>query len=150
MEQMEELTLAQAIAIYAQLMDVSPTEAKEDAEHMIAQYMKKNGWSREFAEATWIEEQADADIDEILMYEKQAKANGTAKIVASGEKTKRKPRVRKENSTKRALIEMLLASISENYEASVTNPERQIDFTVEGVQYSVTLTAHRPPKEKKN
>ena len=34
----------------------------------------------------------------------------------------------------------------DNY--SVVNPERQIDFWLNDVHYSVTLTAHRAPKKK--
>ena len=52
-------TLQDAIKHYAKCMKCSPSEAKEDAEREIALMMEKEGYSREFAEATWMEEQEE-------------------------------------------------------------------------------------------
>ena len=54
-------TLQDAIKYYAKCMKCSPSEAKEDAEREIALMMEKEGYSREFAEATWMEEQEELD-----------------------------------------------------------------------------------------
>lgn len=37
--------------------------------------------------------------------------------------------------------------VAEATDFEVINPERQIDFDLNGVKYSITLTAHRPKKE---
>ena len=144
------MTYTEAVKAYGQMMGISATEAKEDAERMVKQWMSE-GMSREFAENTFIEEQEDADPALLQKMEADAKANG-AKAKASKKPAnysmqdaakKRAPR--KPNEAKRALI----AKIAEALEGcEVINPERQIDLVWDGVNYSVTLTAHRPKKEK--
>ena len=47
--------LQEAIKHYAKCMKCTPSEAKADAEREIALMMEKEGYSREFAEATWME-----------------------------------------------------------------------------------------------
>jgi hypothetical protein len=54
-------------------------------------------------------------------------------------------RERKPDDDKRELIK-IIADAFENCE--VINPERQIDLNYLGNHYSITLTKHRPPKEK--
>lgn len=58
-----------------------------------------------------------------------------------------KPRERKPNNDKRYLIdaieEMLTTSEVQADEVVITNPERQIDFTYNGVKYRVVLSAPR-------
>jgi len=74
----------------------------------------------------------------------QEARKGMARAVnAYGKEVKRE---RKPNEAKRELIEAIVKGLAD-YGASVTNPERQVDFTWQGVNYSVTLTAHRPPKK---
>ena len=82
---------------------------------------------------------------------KEIIAVGTRK---TGEKVKRE---RKPNPDKREIIEIVAQNLtrvcSENFDRAegitVINPERQVDFIYKGVAYSVTLTAHRPPKADK-
>ena len=75
--------------------------------------------------------------------ESQKARKGMARAVnAYGKEVKRE---RKPNEAKRELVQAIAAALAD-YGASVTNPERQVDFTWQGVAYSVTLTAHRPPK----
>lgn len=63
-------------------------------------------------------------------------------------------RERKPNEEKREIINNLYAAIYDwepefVSDVKTVNPERQIDFVVNGNHYSITLTCHRPPKEKK-
>lgn len=69
---------------------------------------------------------------------------GMARAVnAYGKEVKRE---RKPNEAKRELVQAIAEALAA-YGSTVTNPERQVDFTWQGVSYSVTLTAHRPPKK---
>ena len=75
-------TLQDAIKHYAKCMKCSPSEAKEDAEREITLMMEKEGYSREFAEATWMEEQEELDCAELDKMGKEAILNA----LSSGEK----------------------------------------------------------------
>ena len=77
--------------------------------------------------------------------ESQKARKGMARAVnAYGKEVKRE---RKPNEAKRELMQAIAEALTA-YGAQVSNPERQVDFTWQGVAYSVTLTAHRPPKAK--
>ena len=77
--------------------------------------------------------------------ESQKVRKGMARAVnAYGKEVKRE---RKPNEAKRELVQAIAEALTA-YGSTVTNPERQVDFTWQGVAYSVTLTAHRPPKAK--
>ena len=73
-------------------------------------------------------------------------------VNAYGKEVKRE---RKPNEDKREIIDTVAQNLfrvfgpnEEKVEGvEVTNPERQIDFLYRGVSYSITLTAHRPPKK---
>lgn len=145
---MEEMTLEQAVLKYSIAMKVSLTEARGDAERNILSIMKTEKVPREFAEASWIEEIEELDISELDELEARAKANGASKVVAHKEGVTRKPRERKENEDKRMIIDLLYSAVEKEFPSTITNVERQIDFEYNGVNYSVTLTAHRPPKKK--
>lgn len=56
-------------------------------------------------------------------------------------------RERKPNEEKRELISMLAEALSEMEGMKVSNPERQIDFTVGENEYSIQLICHRKKKE---
>lgn len=65
--------------------------------------------------------------------------------------TSQKPRakvnsVRKENPVKQEIITALANALKGYDNVTITNAERAIDFTVDGVNYTVTLTAHRAKK----
>lgn len=152
----------EAIKKYAMAYKISEKEAREDAERLIASWMKNDGYTREFAEATYIEDQEDLDVAELDRMEKQAKASGTTKV-----KAKRAPnyslegqkkRERKPNDEKRSLISEI-ASRMESFHymeeenpasnvdfVKIVNPEREITFKVGENVYSLTLTCHRKPK----
>lgn len=93
-----------------------------------------------------IEVGEDKDFDLTPEQEKIAKKyRGTGK--RKGEPVKRE---RKPNAEKREIIEDICGFIAQHCEyaseTSIVNPERQIDFTVGGNHYSITLTCHRKPK----
>jgi hypothetical protein len=153
----------EAIKAYAKMMGVSESEAKQDAEATIKMWMTTEGMTREFAEASWIEEQEDADPELLKQMEKQAKETGATKV-----KAKRAPnyslegqkkRERKPNEEKRALI-AAIASCLEDFHRNdeedlvshvdlveIANVEREITFKIGENAYSLTLTLHRKPKK---
>ena len=149
----------EAIKAYAKMMGVSESEAKQDAEATIKMWMTTEGMTREFAEASWIEEQEDADPELLKQMEKQAKESGATKV-----KAKRAPnyslegqkkRERKPNEEKRDLIAYVAHAMGEcdhfdeNFVQTVeiVNIEREITFKVGENCYSLTLTCHRKPKK---
>lgn len=143
-----------AIMAYANFMGVNAKEAREDAENIIQDNMRTEGWTREFAEATFIEDTLDgmeATVDEMTQ---AAKDNGTDKVNAKAVDAygKKRARTRKPNDVKRGVITTLYEFLSKVYEwaqdVSIENPERQIDFTIENRHFSLTLTEHRPKKAK--
>lgn len=153
-------TLMDAVKHYAKCMKCTLSEAKADAEREIVQQMKAEGCSREFAEATWMENQEELDCAELDKMDKEAKKNGATKVVAQSEdKPKQKRAPRKPNEEKRALIDALRGAlesfhhgdeeeIASHVEAvAIVNPEREISFMVGDHEYSLTLTQHRKKKE---
>lgn len=149
----------EAIKAYAKMMGVSESEAKQDAEATIKMWMTTEGMTREFAEASWIEEQEDADPELLKAMEKQAKESGATKV-----KAKRAPnyslegqkkRERKPNEEKRDLIAYVAHAMGEcdHFEETfaqtveIVNIEREITFKVGENCYSLTLTCHRKPKK---
>ena len=86
---------------------------------------------------------------------KKAQKNRVTVVIhdAKGEKKARKPKERKENLLKKELIKTIFDGIVEKMgdktEFSITNPERYIDFTLNGKNFTISLTEHRPKKEKK-
>lgn len=142
----------EAVKKYAMAYKVSEKEAREDAERLIASWMKNDGYTREFAEATYIEDQEDLDVAELDRMEKQAKESGATKV-----KAKRAPnysldgqkkRERKPNEEKRDIIEIFGETAKNSFEnVEIVNVERQIDFTIGENHYSLTITCHRKPKK---
>lgn len=118
-------------------------------EKKIAEIMKKYSCTREEAEEmiAWdakTEKMSDKEIKAELTPE-QIAAQKKMTITTSGERKERKAPERKPNEAKRAIITAIAEGLS-FFEPTVTNIERQIDFQLDGVDYSVTLTAHRKKK----
>lgn len=117
-------------------------------------YIDKHGCSLEDAECAWWDAQIDkgnpTPYDLTPEQEKESrKANrpkATKSVDAYGKERKRE---RKPNEDKRLLVDCLRDALQDFDDCEVVNPERQVDFTLNGVHYSVTLTAHRKPKEGK-
>ena len=97
--------------------------------------------------------EADAEIDkgadlfpltaEQEKASKQARATGTRKTEYQFSKRERKP-----DNDKRDLIEQIYLCLSEKLglDTTVTNPERQLDFTHNGRKFRIILSAPRAPK----
>ena len=120
-------------------------------EKKIAEYVKKYSISREEAVAmieydNKTDKMTDKEIKAELTPEQRAAAK-KMRITTSGERKERKAPERKPNEAKRSIISLLVSALAVFTKPTVSNPERQIDFVHEGVEYSVTLTAHRKKKE---
>jgi hypothetical protein len=143
-------TLQDAIKHYAKCMKCTISEAKVDAEREIALLMKNEGYTREFAESTWMEEQEELDAKELDKLDKEAKKNGATKVVATSEdKPKKKRAPRKPNEEKREIIKDLFDILPKfvGMNHAIVNPEREITFTMGDHEYSLTLVQHRKKKE---
>ena len=78
--------------------------------------------------------------------EKKMRNSAGKKVDAYGKTTERK---RKEDADKRKLIELLTESLSQiDVNATVTNPERQLDFVYNQRNFRIVLSAPRGSKEK--
>ena len=119
-------------------------------EKEIVHLMKSLDISREEAEQLWEDDNNDYESDELKEMAEKAKKNGLLKVGArqAGPATEKKPRERKPNEDKRFLIDCLFDSLKDFDNCEIVNPERQIDFWLNGIHYSATLTAHRAPKKK--
>lgn len=111
--------------------------------------------SREEAINTWLVDEdylSDETVEELT--EKAKKNRITATVhEAKAEKTEkkaRKPREKKENPLKRQIIDAIFAGLSENLpenvEINITNDEKYIDFTIDGMEFTVNLVQHRAKK----
>lgn len=123
-------------------MDDHPTEKISDFDAL-----------REKAEEAWWSNEIDHDrptpFDLTPEQEKvsQEARKGMARAVNAYGKTVK--RERKPNEAKREIVQAIAEAMANLGEGvTVSNIERQVDFTLGGVSYSVTLTAHRPPKTK--
>lgn len=113
---------------------------------------------RELAWAAWWDKEIDHNrptpYDLSPEQEKVAKEATKGAHNATDAYGNKRKRERKPNADKREII----ATVAHNLtrvcdeecnavnDISVSNAERQIDFVFRGVSYSITLTAHRPPK----
>lgn len=121
-------------------------------EREIQGYMKNLGISREEAEQLWDDDNSDYESDEMREMAENAKKNGLLKVNARetvDPNGKKRVRERKPNEDKRLLIDCLQDALKDFDNCEVVNPERQVDFVLNDVHYSVTLTAHRKPKQGK-
>lgn len=115
-------------------------------EAKIAKFMKNLGLTRQEAvELLKDDEKVDKGANPHPLTAEQEKV---AKKMRQADRTptayKFSKRERKPNEAKREILQALnaaLAEIAENLE--ITNPERQIDFAVDGVKYRVILSAPR-------
>ena len=120
-------------------------------EKEIRAYMEKLEISREEAEQLWEDDNSDFESEEMKEMADKAKKNGLLKTGArqvTDPNGKKKVRERKPNEDKRLLVDCLMDALKDFDNAVVVNPERQVDFYLNGTHYSLTLTAHRPPKDK--
>ena len=111
----------------------------------LSKLMNEKSFTREEAEFWFIDH-----YDEVIFPDENDNINDTLKeqrkVAHVYDKKKGKRKVeRKPDEDKRELIK-IIASAFVNCE--IVNPERQIDLNYLGSHYSITLTKHRPPKEK--
>lgn len=104
---------------------------------------------------TWLEDNDYIVSPETVALQEKAKAN-RKDIMKNGKSMKERKkveRVRKPNEDKRTIISWLkvlfegFALNGEIENVAVANIEREVTFVMGDVTYSVTLTAHRKPKE---
>lgn len=100
---------------------------------------------------TWLVDEdyiKDKTVEELS--EKAKKNRITATVhkakAENSQKKERKPREKKENPLKRDIIDTIFAALSEKYNAKVTNAEKYIDFSVDGLEFTINLVQHRPKK----
>ena len=89
------------------------------------------------------------DVIDIIKTEQKVKDSGCDRHYVQGDKpkTERKPRERKVDNEKLALLKMLASGLTDsNIEVTFEN-EVKLHFNYNGSSYSVTLTKHRPPKK---
>ena len=92
-----------------------------------------------------------AEAEEIFVIEEKAHANGADKVVGFSLKERKAPKREKKNDAdKQYLIQILNSALTDsvNHSTQIANPEREITFTYNNAEYSVTLTKHRPPKKR--
>lgn len=100
---------------------------------------------------TWLVDEeyiTDETVEELS--EKAKKNRITATVhqakADNSQKKERKPREKKENPLKKEIIDTIFTALSEKYNAKVTNAEKYIDFSVDGLEFTVNLVQHRPKK----
>ena len=107
--------------------------------------------SKEEAIHTWLVDndyETDEEADELT---EKAKKSGIMHTIHGAKaensvKKERKPREKKENSLKKQIIDTIFQALSEKYNAKVTNDEKYIDFSVNGLEFTINLVQHRPKK----
>ena len=127
-----------------------------DKEKAIQNYMKSLGISREDAEQLWEDDQADYIGEQ--GEEMTLKAKEIRRYEQSAEKKERKPREKKIDTEKVAILEYLVNRMESRHcfleedewdfdKITIANPQKEITFRVGENEYSLTLTKHRPPKK---
>lgn len=107
--------------------------------------------SKEEAIHTWLVDndyETDEEADELT---EKAKKSGIMHTIHGAKaensvKKERKPREKKENPLKKEIIDTIFTALSEKYNAKVTNAEKYIDFSVDGLEFTINLVQHRPKK----
>ena len=122
-----------------------------DREQQILKYMKSLDISREEAEQLWEDDQEDFESEEMAEMGKKAKEIMRTIHGAEDENKKNKknaPRERKENPTKRQIIQDLLKTVQDFSEnAQITNPEKYISFQIGEDLFEINLIQKRKQKK---
>lgn len=104
---------------------------------------------------TWLVDEeyiSDPTVEELSEKAKKNRITATVHQAKStnSQKKERKPREKKENPLKKQIIEAIYAGIADNITVDdkiiVTNNEKYIDFSVNGLEFTVNLVQHRPKK----
>lgn len=125
----------------------------KEQEKQIAQMMKALSISRDEA-IELLAEDDDIDHDIKKDYDLNAEQQKNAKIYQKSGNYTRKVEVKRERKAdeeKReiiARIEEMLKKFAEYENVSVKNIEKEVCFSLNGANFSISLTKHRPPKAK--
>lgn len=125
----------------------------KEQEKQIAQMMKALSISRDEA-IELLAEDDDIDHDIKKDYDLNAEQQKNAKIYQKSGNYTRKVEVKRErkpDEEKReiiARIEEMLKKFAEYENISVKNIEKEVCFSLNGANFSISLTKHRPPKAK--
>ena len=100
---------------------------------------------------TWLSDNDYISDDTVEELSEKAKKNRITATVHQAKaenslKKERKPREKKENPLKKQIIDIIFQALSEKYNTKVTNAEKYIDFSVDGLEFTVNLVQHRPKK----
>ena len=124
-------------------------------EQEIQNYMDKLKISREEAEQLFEDDHSDEVLPEVAEMEKKAKEiRRYEKADKPKAKSKRVPKIDEE---KVQILRYIADKMEDRHrlaeedewvfhEVLVKNPQKEITFSLNGCEYSLTLTKHRPPK----
>ena len=124
-----------------------------EKEKQILHYMKSLEISREEAEQLWEDDQEDYIGEEGERMTAQAKQ--MRRYEQAEEKKERKPREKKIDEEKVAIVDFVWSCMFNNSHlidfefenVNVIKPQKEITFRIGENKYSLTLTKHRPPKK---
>lgn len=114
---------------------------------------------REQADCEWYDKQVDAGkkTEYDLTKEQEKEAKKARQYAKSDKERKKAVRERKPDEDKREIVEIIAENLKRvctedmemAHEIQVVNPEREVSFVLRGVEYSVQVIKHRPPKAQK-
>ena len=113
-------------------------------DEVIDSYVDKLGCSIAEAMQAYLFDEGKLDSEEEKQLTKQAAASGVGKIVGAATGTRPNRGKKVANDTKIMVIQALfdaICTISDS--ATITNPEKYIDFVLNGENYSINLVKHR-------
>ena len=104
---------------------------------------------------TWLVDEEyiqDATVEELSDKAKKNRITATVHQAKAdnSQKKERKPREKKVNPLKKQIIEAIYMGIADNIivdnEILIKNDEKYIDFSVNGIEFTINLVQHRPKK----
>ena len=119
-------------------------------EKWIEQAMKSLEITREEALDLWACDHDEEENEEQNTLDKKASKVKVDRGAGGNKKVDRKPREKKVNAEKQAIITSVFNAIRTDFSdisaITVRNDEKYVDFTLNGVEYTLNLVAHRPKK----
>ncbi len=114
--------------------------------------MEKTDISISEACEMWLFDHDKIGNEEVEQLTKTATKNRVTATIHDAKKDKkdRKPKEKKENPVKKAIIDTIYKAIAENLvekdKIHVTNTEKYIDFTIDDREFTINLVEHRKKK----
>lgn len=119
-------------------------------EKWIEQAMKSLEITREEALDLWACDHDEEESEEQNALDKKASKVKIDRGAGGNKKVDRKPREKKVNAEKQAIITSVFNAIRTDFSdisaITVRNDEKYVDFTLNDVEYTLNLVAHRPKK----